>query len=174
MAKRSQPDKGDTKTAAKTPEEDDYPSVDLAYSIAVASFEVAAKRFDSIDGKLQTLMAFVATVSVAIPSLAAGRGITFSSRWLYIAAVFFLVSMALGVWARLMGTLKVLMPSVLFREWLSVPGWEFKKDMIYYAGTAFDDNLKIVALKWKCTVIMTVLFVLEVLCLTAWVLSGRS
>ncbi|MCK7579882.1 MAG: hypothetical protein MZV65_32095 [Chromatiales bacterium] len=54
-----------------------------------ASYETAAKRLDSIDNRLQTLLAFVAAVSVAVPSIAHARGCRFSPLWFYGAVTLF-------------------------------------------------------------------------------------
>jgi hypothetical protein len=151
--------------------EQEYPSVELAYPIAVAAYETAAKRLDSVDGRLQTILAFTVTVSVAATSIAGGRGVNFNSGWFYAAIVFFVISISIGVWARLTGNIYILKPSHLYQEWLSNPTWEFKKDMIYFAGNDFDANMKLVHLKWQCSVAITFLFVLQAVCQTVWVLS---
>ncbi len=36
-----------------------YPSVELVYPIAVASYDAALRRLDTIDGRLQTVLAFI-------------------------------------------------------------------------------------------------------------------
>ena len=147
----------------------EFPSVDLAYPIAVASYEVAAKRLDTVDGRLQTILAFIVTVSLAVPSVAGGRGLPFGSAWFYTAVGVFLAAVALGTYARLAGKLRVLKPSNLYEGWLDLPEWTFKKDMIYFAGEDFVKNLRLVNFKWKCSVVVTILFVAEAVCLAAWV-----
>src|SRR5688572_21643982 len=73
-----------------------YPGVELAYPIAVASYDVALRRLDVMDGRLQTLMAFIVAVSAAVPSIAANRGIQFRSYWFYAALISFVL--AIGDW----------------------------------------------------------------------------
>jgi len=151
--------------------EQEYPSIELAYPIAVASYDVAARRLDTIDGRLQTIMAFIVTVSVAVPSTAGGRGVHFRSLWFYAALFLFIASIGLGTYARLIGKLRVLKPSHLFQDWLGDPLWDFKKDMIYFAGQDFDANISLVNSKWRCSVAITILFVLEAICLSVWILA---
>lgn len=154
--------------------ENDYPSIELAYPIAIASFDMAARRLDIVDGRLQTILAFIVTVSAAVPSVASGRGIHFTSGWFYLALTLFIICLAIGTYARLAGELVVLSPTTLFNEWLGEPKAVFQKDIIHYAGKAFTANLKLIRWKWRCSVWMTILFALEVVALVVWVLLARS
>lgn len=149
-----------------------YPSVELAYPIAVASYDVALRRLDAMDGRLQTILAFVVTVSAAIPALASNRGVNFRSCWLYAAIVTFILTIGFGTYARLMGKIKVLKPEMLFNHWLHKPLWEFKKDFVAFAGDDFNHNLALSELKWKFTVAITLLFFLEAIFLAVWVVGS--
>jgi len=111
--------------------------------------------------------------AIAVPSIASGRGIQFHSCWFYAALALLIISIAVGTWARLTGNIRILKPSHLFQEWLGDSEWQFKKDMIYYAGQDFDANMKLVTLKWQCSVAVTLLFVLQAVCQTVWVISAR-
>ncbi len=153
--------------------EKEFPSVELAYPLAVASYESASKRLDSVDGRLQTILAFIVTVSVAIPSIASGRGIPFQSYWFYASFFFFVSGIGVGIWARLYGNVRLITPTNLFQDWLRDSKWQFQKDMIYHAGQDFDANMKLVNQKWRCSVAVTLLFVLQAVCQTVWVLGSR-
>ena len=95
----------------------------------------------------------------------------FTSPWFYTAIGLFLAAVALGTYARLVGKLRVLKPSNLYDDWLDLPEWSFKKDMIYFAGQDFVKNLRLVSFKWKCSVAVTILFAAEAVCLAAWVVA---
>src|SRR5256885_2190692 len=60
-----------------------YPSVDLAYQIAVDSYDALVKRVDSIDGRLQKMLALFAPVTATVPVIGAARGLSFHSNWFY-------------------------------------------------------------------------------------------
>jgi hypothetical protein len=150
-----------------------YPSIDLAYQIAVASYDSMARRLDAVDGRLQTILAFVVSISAAVPTLAGTRGVHFKSGWFYAAAVLFLTSIAVGTVARLAGNLQVLSPHKLYEKWLHLPPIEFKKDGIYHASRDFIANRNLVYRKWLSSVVVTILFALEAMALAVWVLSGR-
>jgi hypothetical protein len=59
--------------------EEKYPSVDLAYTLALASYDLIQKRLDIIDTRLQTLIALIATVSLPIPAIAVAKNLTLNS-----------------------------------------------------------------------------------------------
>lgn len=146
-----------------------YPAVELAYPLAVASYDVSLKRLDGMDGRLQTIMAFIVAVSAAVPPVAANRGIHFRSPWFYAALVIFVFSVGIGTWARLAGAPKVLNPRKAFDHWLRKSDWEFKKDFIAFAANDFDYNRKLVQFKWLCTIAITLMFSFQAACLVVWV-----
>ena len=149
-----------------------YPGVELAYPIAVASYDIALRRLDVMDGRLQTLMAFIVAVSAAVPSIAVSRGIHFRSYWFYGALISFILAIAIGTYARLSGKIKVLKPEKAFNHWLHKPDWEFKKDFIAYAADDFQANIDSVEFKWQCSVAITVLFSFQTVFLAGWVVAG--
>jgi hypothetical protein len=79
--------------------EQTYPSVDLAYQIAVASYDSAVKRLDTIDGRIQTILAFIVSVTVAVPSIGGARGISFNSVWFISAVVVTVAAIGIGIYA---------------------------------------------------------------------------
>jgi hypothetical protein len=56
-----------------------YPSIDLAYEIAIDSYESLIKRIDGADSRLQTMLTFSLSLLVAVPTLAKLREISFDS-----------------------------------------------------------------------------------------------
>ena len=53
----------------------DYPSVPLAYDIAVTAYEMAHRQWDSVHQRIDVSLSFVTTVSIATPVAAeAGTG----------------------------------------------------------------------------------------------------
>jgi hypothetical protein len=95
-----------------------YPSVDLAYKLALASYEFAQKRLDIIDVRLQTLIALGATISLPIPAIAIAKNITLNSWWFILAIVFFSAAIVVGTYARVSGYMKVILPIDLYNKWL--------------------------------------------------------
>lgn len=148
-----------------------YPSVGLAYQIAVASYESAVKRLDAIDGRIQTILAFIASVTVAVPSIGGTRGLHFNCVWFILAMIFTGLAIVLGIYARLTGDIQLLNPARFYDGWLHFSEWEFKKNFIHCAGVDFTTNTSLVQRKWKYMVWVIILFLLEAMCLLVWVLS---
>src|SRR5689334_12408538 len=93
--------------------EEAFPSMGLAYNIAVGSYDVLIKRLDSMDTRLQTMLALFASVTAAVPTIVANRGLSFNSYWFYAA----IGAMALATFTtaitRLAGEVQVLDPHKL-------------------------------------------------------------
>ena len=151
--------------------EDQFPSVSLAYEIALNSYDVLIKRIDSIDGRLQTVLAFFASSTVAVLGVVAGRRLAFHSKWFYAAVGLMMLAVILTTVARLDGAVKVLDPSKLDTdEWLAKSEWEFKNLIIQAAGRAFITNNRLITRKWWSAIGVIVIFSLGALCLAVWVI----
>ncbi len=150
-----------------------FPSTDLAYQIAVSSYEAMTKRLDAIDGRIQTILAFAATTSALVPSIGGGRGLPFSSPWFIAAAAIFFLAILLGSYARLGGTVRVLDPKPLYDGWLHFSEPEFKVYFIEQAAKDFDANDTLLRSRWRLAVFITILFFLEAAMLAIWVAEGR-
>ncbi len=96
-----------------------------------------------------------------------------SSPWFLLAIALFLAIIAGGVLTRTLGAGIVLLnPRDLYYGWLGFEPWEFKKNAIYWAGEHFDRNRRALDQRARVVHILTVLFVLELLCLIVWVASA--
>ena len=156
-------------TVATTLDESAYPSVDLAYDIAVASYDSIIKRLDVMDGRLQTILAFSATTTAVVPTVANARGLSFRSWWLYLALASFALQLIIGTIARSAGSVRLLKPETFYLKWLHKSHWQFKKDLVYWASQDFNDNATLLERRWRLAVSVSVLFFIEVLLLLVWV-----
>lgn len=151
--------------------ENQFPSVPLAYEIALNSYDVLIRRIDSIDGRLQTVLAFFASSTVAVLGIVAGRKLDFHSRWFYAAVGLMTVAIVLTLIARLDGAVKVIDPSKLnCDEWLASSEWEFKNLIVQAAAQAFAVNNRLVTRKWRTAIAVIVTFFLGTMCLAVWVI----
>jgi hypothetical protein len=156
-------------SGSRTRDEAAYPSVDLAYNLAVASYDSIVKRLDAMDGRLQTMLAFSATTTAVVPTVANARGLTFRSWWLYLALTSFVLQLIIGTVARSAGSIRLLKPESFYLKWLHKSTWEFKKDLIYWAGKDFNDNATLLERRWRSTVLISLLYFIEVFLLLVWV-----
>jgi hypothetical protein len=151
--------------------EQTYPSVGLAYNLAVTSSDAIVRRLDSIDSKLQTILGFAAGITAGVPAIGGARGVSFNSIWFYLAAIAMVAAVILGIYARLTGEIKMLNPTELYQKWLYLSEWEFKKEFIRYAGKAFEANSSLSYRKWRLTIWVSIILFLEAICLAVWVVA---
>jgi hypothetical protein len=142
------------------PLSEQYPSVELAYPIALASYEIAAKRWEAVDGRLQTVMAIGTALVLAAPAAFKALNITASKSWLLASLALYLAGCMVGIYARLLGRLVILSPTVLYEKWLHLGPWEFKKDLIYFAGEHQRENIATLEKKQRLAVVMIAAFLL--------------
>lgn len=149
-------------------------SVDLAYSIAVTSYEVAQKRLEVVDRRLQELLGFAATISLGAIAVFSGKGYHFSSCLFIFAMLAGLLGLAIGTYARLEGFLVLIKPSVLDRKYLILPEPKFKKYFVHFAGKHWTENAALINGKGKLTNFAVVFFVVEIILLVLWGMRGPT
>src|ERR1700730_17320362 len=98
--------------------QEEFPSIELAYPIAVESYNRAERRFDAWDGRIQTLIVFAASIGLAVPPLIHSQQATFRSAWFISALCLFVLSILIGFAARMYGSIKLLDPNELYEAWL--------------------------------------------------------
>jgi hypothetical protein len=73
-----------------------------------------------------------------------------------------------GLAGRLAGRLTLVNPTVLFRETLQEPEWEFRKNAIFYAGKHFEKNAAIIDRKANAAVATSVLMLVALVIAATW------
>ncbi len=144
-----------------------YPGVDLAYPLAVASYDHAHQRIARIEGKLALLLGFVSGATALAPAVA-DQGRDPRSPWLLAAGVLFALAVVWGSRALLRGKLLDFAPEKLYNHWLHKDDWTFKRDCIYDAITVSKRHDALAESKWRAAVAVMSLFSAESLCLAAW------
>jgi hypothetical protein len=147
-------------------------SIDVAYPLAISSYDMAAKRFDAMDTKLNTVITFAVTVTLAVPAIASAKGIGFRSVWFVIAVCAFLAGVAVVTYGRVAAELILLNPKTLYEHYLDSDELEFKRDMIYWAGENFVHNTNVINRNARLAALASILFALEAVAVGAWVVSA--
>ena len=150
-----------------------YPGVEPAFDLTVDACESIIKRLDVMDGRLQTILAFSATTTAIVPSVANSRGLTFRSNWLYAALGLFVAQLLIGTIARSFGTIKLVRPDVLWQRWLEKDTWLFKKDYVFFAKQHFEHNAALLRRRWWLMLLISFLFFIEVLLLVVWIAAAQ-
>jgi hypothetical protein len=145
-----------------------YPAAELAYSIAINSYDTALNRLKFVEERLQTTMALAAALTLAVPAVAKAQDVPLRSDLLVVALVLFVLGIGFGTYARWTGEVKLLNPTHLYDEWLRCGEWVFKVDMVKYAGEHFNINVSLIKKKWQLGILASVIFFLEFLLLFVW------
>ncbi len=148
--------------------ENDFPSLDLAYDIAIAAFETSQKRMDAVDGKTQSLTTMCVASFFAVPTIAKALNIPFASVWFALALLLIAASVIVGVVALKSGKIDRLDPAVLFSDWLDLPKGQFMKDAIYYSGESLDSANTVIERKWSLHNLSLILYFVALLASAAW------
>ncbi len=150
----------------------DYPGVPLAYEIAIASYTLAERRRDAVHQRIDTLLSFATTVTVAALVIAVSvlEQPDFNSPLLWAAGVVYAVLVLSALTARLAGSLRQISPKLLYEQWLHLEEHEFKRQMIYWAGEYADEARKVTNWKAAAATGMAALFVAESALFLAWLI----
>jgi len=150
----------------------EYPSTGLAYEFVKPSYDWMLNRFEAMNSKIQMLLTFATTVTVAVPIFAKAifDGIDLNSGWFYGAIICYVLLAISGIIGMRLGKLSLVHPMKLYDEWLKDSPWEFQKDSIYFAGKDFEDNKKVIENKNLFRDIMTAFLLLEIVFTVVWMI----
>jgi hypothetical protein len=148
-----------------------YPSVGLSYEFVKSSYDVMEKRFESANSRIQNLLTWAVGITAAIPLFATAvfSDSNIKSIWILPMLVFFLALVIVGIFAYRTGGIRLIHPKIIYEDYIQYPEWEFKKQLVYWAGEHFDTNQKCIDLKSRYIDIMTILLGLEMVFALVWV-----
>lgn len=153
-----------------TPPDEEYPAFDLAYDFVLPSYQWAAQRYDSMDGRIQGVQLVSLSVFAALSGV--GRlisGADVSSPFFVLAVAYLALLLIWGFYARQSKTVTLIDPKTLYRKRYADTKPEFKRIVLYWAGEHFSKNRHVVERKWAHVNCMTVLLVLIIAALLAWI-----
>ncbi len=158
----------------KSPEEITYPSVDLAYPIAIETYQWAQKKKEAVNDRILKLLAFSVSLVLVAPPLIRSNvpQATFRSAWFILAIVAFLVAVILGIIASFKGKLRFIDPRHLYKEWLHLSEQDFKAAIIYGAGQDLEFNYSSMLVKRRLAIAMLLFFSLGAVLLYVWLITS--
>lgn len=166
--------RGNVAESKITDSDNDLPGLDRAFEFVLPSYQWALQRFEAIDARLQGVLTFAVTITLAGPVV--GKllvpNITGDSIWLAVALVTFGLAIVLGSAARVLGSVRLMSPTTLFNEWLEESEREFDENAVYWAGQHLDRNVKIIGRKALSATVVTVLVAIEGLGFVKWILDA--
>jgi hypothetical protein len=110
----------EVKEEFKVDDPQEFPGVELAYPLALSAYDTMQKRMDIVENRLQTLIAFATTLTLAFIAAVSSKGFDFHSRLFYAAIALYIAGVCVGFGARLWGSLKLFDLSKAFLKSL---GW---------------------------------------------------
>jgi len=151
--------------------ESQYPSVDLAYEFTKSSYDWMLNRYEAINSKMQELLTLATAITACMPILAKSMFdyVDFHSGLFYGVIGTYILIILIGISGLSMGAIRLIHPKHLYDKWLSDSSWEFKKNIIYYAGQDFEDNKKIIDRKSHLRNIMNIFLLVELLLIIFWI-----
>ena len=157
-------------TSADTSDETRWPSVPEAYGLVLPSYQFLVTRFEAADTRLTTLLTFAATLTLGAPLFAKNvrPELEFNSPVFVSALAFFVAGSVAGLVGRVSGRLLLPNPNVLYQRWLHKTTWEFKKDLIAFAGAHFAHNANAINRKTRYAVVLGVCLLFEIVAFVAW------
>ena len=145
-------------------------SLDLAYDQIQASYDRAMHRLNSVESRVQVLMAFSATFLLTGPALVAlsKANLDFTSWWFGGAIGLAVINLAIGAVVRMRGELQLPQPHTVDTLWLKLQPEEFKEESLIWAHIHFEENRSLVNGKGRWAAAMTLIFLAEILGLAKW------
>ncbi len=152
----------------------DYPSVPLAYDIAVTAYEMAHRQWDSVHQRIDVSLSFVTTVSIATPVAAEAvlAKPEFDSPLLLAAGALYVLIVVIALVARSFGSIAQISPRELHEQWLHLGVHEFRQRAIYWSGKHNDAARTLTGRKHLAANVMALFFVGEALLLIAWIATA--
>ena len=137
------------------------------------SYAEVASRLNVVHSRLDSIQSVVVTLTLAVPTvaLAAERDPDFGSGWLFGALALAAMAVALGPRARAWSGLILVDPADIYEKWLHFPPAKFKGEALFWAGTDFETNSRIVGRKSRVATLMSVLLFGEAALFIVWLAS---
>jgi hypothetical protein len=150
-----------------------YPGIHRAYDFVLPSYSWALDRLKSVDGRLQEVMAYAATLTFAAPVIVATlqKEPDFTAWPFLLALTMFLLILAIGLVARTWGLVALPSPTTFYQKWSHFDDWTFKKNAVLFAGKHLERNQRLINNKGWAVTAMTVLLALELFLLLGWAID---
>lgn len=150
-------------------------SVPTAYDLSVKSMDAVIRRFENQDANLDRVITWISGFTAAGVAVLAAKhsgSIHFSECPFYWAVACFMIAVAVALFGKFAGQVKIIDPKLLYEGQLDLDEYEFKKNHIYYLGQNFEAALKDTRTKWYCGLGASFFFCLEITFLVFWAASG--
>ncbi|HMM74870.1 MAG TPA: hypothetical protein PJ986_04110 [Gammaproteobacteria bacterium] len=140
--------------------ESKFPSIGLAYAIALNSAAAVAQRVDGMNGRLQNAMtACTALVSFVCALAIQGTKAVLLSPVFWSAVTLATAAVVLACVGLLHGRVRMIAAEPLCEGWLHLAPAQFQLDLIHFLAKHEEHNAKLTDRKWRITVAVLAAFV---------------
>lgn len=147
-------------------------SLDLAFDFVKPAYEMAERRFNAIESRLQSLLTYAITVAVGAPVVVKAMAQSAEADfWFYVSMWAFLVVLIAGSWVKIRGGLSMLDLATLHKHFLKLPPGEFRENVVFFAARHQTKNTDRANAKGYATNILTIFFAVQAGAILAWVIS---
>ena len=153
--------------------EEQYPSIDIAYDIALKSYETTMKRSDVADDGIDKLRTLITTINLAFLAwiISTAKVGAMFNAWFILSLYIYFSTIVISIIAKSANGIILVDPKIIYNKYLHFSKWEFKKNIIYWAGEHYKINGEMVANKAKYIVCIFSLFLLEVVTMGYWLVK---
>lgn len=147
----------------------------MAYGIALSSYVSVREQWESVHRRLDTLLSFVTTVTIAAPVAAQAvlDDPEFDSPLVITAGALYVAIVLIALIARSFGAIRGISLRELNDEWLQLGEDAFKRGIIGWAGIHNDEAQVLIGRKNLAANAMALAFVAEALLLIAWIVAAN-
>ena len=148
-------------------EKRELPSTDtmeLIYELSMKSYDLAERRFEAMNGRIQGLMSLAIALLVTVPVLAEALDFDLHFLWHGLAGVVLLVAMVLGFRILLTRKLDAVSPRDLYKNFRHFPREQYMGEMILHAGESLEINGETIRYKRQGAASMSILLALCAVC----------
>lgn len=145
--------------------------LDIAYPIALGSYDVQEKRYSAVEKRLQELLTFGVAISLGIVTLFAGRGYPMDSKLFIVGLVVILFAVVVGVHSRMSGGLILMSPTGFnsnFEQLTKMSDFAIKEALLKSASAHWTMNNQTIKKKHKAISITMGFFLFGIILLACW------
>jgi len=156
----------------KMTEQEKYPAIETreAFEITSQTYGWMLQRYEAMQVSLDKIVGWCSGLIAAF--LAFGFKEYDINMFFYLGSALFLIALGLCFYAKNYGDITLYNPVGMWDKSLEKDIWTFKKDVLYASVDAYKKNSSVIRLKWQFQFWSLVVFVLEAVCLTLWVLTA--
>lgn len=151
-----------------------YPSIDIAYPLAVDSYEVMSKRIEVVNQRLQNLAKFMLTFVALLPVALRTQDISLGSFWFICSMLALVTGVFLSVIPLLTGHIQLMHPRNLWDYYLDSQPLIVKRDLIAYAAEDYELNEKLLNRQHLWLRLSLIAFAVAAGLLVVWAVVGNS